>query len=122
MRKKLLRTIWWLFGAAIVTILCNYVIEARKRITGKGRCNWIAVSNHRHASYMAKFCYLTYDTVLVRLYDEEQKRLLAERVFFESDRPNFYWKSGALGYGGETYGGVIALPPTVLDRWRTRLP
>jgi hypothetical protein len=120
--NRLLRLFCWIVGLAIIVCLCNYAVEARKRVAKTESCNWNAVPNHRRAPFSAKFCYLNYDTILLKLYDEEQKRLLAERVFFENDRPDFYWKSDALGYGSETYGGVIALPPTTLDRWRAKLP
>lgn len=59
---------------------------------------------------------------MLRLYDKEGKMLLAERMFDYPTLPRIYWKSDKLGYQTFGGGGEISLPPSALDRWRTRLP
>ena len=72
--------------------------------------------------YVARYCYLTKDTVLLRLYAANADQVLAERMFFHLDRPTFYWEPDEFGYATSPDGGVISLPPTLLDRLRARLP
>jgi len=43
-------------------------------------------------------------------------------MFFHLDRPTFYWEPDEFGYATSPDGGVISLPPTLLDRLRARLP
>lgn len=71
--------------------------------------------------YLARYCYLSKDTVLLRLYGANGEQLLAERMFFELDFLRLYWRSDTLNYDTET-GGSIPLPPTILDRFRAKLP
>ena len=62
------------------------------------------------------------DTVLLKLYAANAGQVLAERMFFHLDRPTFYWEPDEFGYATSPDGGVISLPPTLLDRLRARLP
>lgn len=85
-------------------------------------CVWKAVPNPHSQPYEVHFCYLTKDTVVVRIHDLSGKHLLAERTFYELDRPRFYWRSEAFGYSNERYGGLISIPPALIDRLRAKLP
>jgi hypothetical protein len=86
-------------------------------------CNWNAVENPDRAPYSARFCYLTKDTVLLRLYDVKGEQLLAERTFINIDRPNFVFDREELIYDTSSRDdGKILLPPNIVDQWLARLP
>ncbi|RQV78274.1 hypothetical protein [Burkholderia anthina] len=74
-------------------------------------------------SYLARYCYFR-NTIVLRLYDKEGKRLLAERTYRDtSGLPvSLYWKEHALMYAEEQELGGISLPPTFLDRAMAQLP
>jgi hypothetical protein len=112
--------IWFtLFIAAIY--FCSYAFDVHKRQTRGATCVWKAVPNPDNSPYQARYCYLTKDTGLLRLYDVKGKQLLAERMYFNLDLPRLYWSPDALSYDTST-GESIPLPPTLLDRLRARLP
>ena len=111
----------WIAAFSVFLYLCGYAFDVNKRTTRVQGCRWNLVDDPTAKPYSARWCKLTKDTVLLRLYDTNGL-LLAERMFFELDRPNFYWKDDALGYSTPPDGGVITLPPTVLDRLRAKLP
>lgn len=113
----------WLAAFAALVFLCRYLSDAHTRATRAPDCRWNAVPNPNNTPYSARFCYLDKETVLLRVYDTKGQALLAERSFFELDRPRFHWESNALGYNDRNYdGGEIALPPTLLERLRVKLP
>jgi hypothetical protein len=117
-----LRWTIWLITFTGVVYVCGYAFDVRTRLTRLERCQWTLVSSPDARPYIARYCLLDKETALLRLYDAKGQRVLAERMFFELDRPNFYWKDDALGYSTPPDGGVISLPPTVLDRLRAKLP
>ena len=101
----------------------DYLLDARLRARTIPQCHWTNDSPLPDPfPYLARWCFLTKDVVMLRLYDEQGKTLLAERMFSYSDFPRIYWKSTKLGYQTLTSDDEIALPPSRLDRWRTRLP
>lgn len=121
--QVLLRCSLWLAAFAALVYLCSYLSDTRARATKAPGCEWNAVPNPHNAPYLARFCYLDKETVLLRVYDAEGQSLLAERSIFELDRPRFHWELNALGYNDRNYdGGEIALPPTLLERLRAKLP
>lgn len=113
----------WIAALVALVYLCNYLVDARLRMTKAPGCKWNTVPNSTKPSYSARFCYLTKDRALLRLDDAAGLHLLAERDFFEMDYPHFYWEADALVYNDRNYdGGEIALPPTLIDRLRANLP
>lgn len=112
----------WTASLSAFLYLCGYAVDVHERKTKEPACQWIAVPSRDAVPYAARYCYLNKETVLLRLYAAGGRQVLAERMFFELDQPNFYWKADALGYSTLSDGGFIALPPTVLDRLRARLP
>jgi len=58
----------------------------------------------------------------VEVQYETGEKLLAERMFDYPDIPRFYWRREKLGFDAWLDPASIALPPTLLDRWRTRWP
>ena len=92
------------------------------RLARVPNCQWDAVPNPDNAPYSARWCKLAKDTVLLRLYDAKEQHLLAERSFFQMDHPNFYWRADAFGYDTRPDGGLIWLPPSLIDRLRAKLP
>jgi hypothetical protein len=101
--------------------LTNYAVDANLRMSAEPGCQWNHISNPNGFPYQVRFCYLNKETVSLRLYDAQGHRLLAERTFFELDRPLIYWESDALGYDVSN-GQKIALPPTYIDRLRALMP
>jgi hypothetical protein len=96
----------------------------RRRQSADVRRTWLPVESHSQServSYQVRFCYLNKETVSLRLYDAGGKQVLAERTYFELDRPLIFWESDALGYDVSN-GQKIALPPTRLDRLRALMP
>jgi hypothetical protein len=108
----------YLLALVIFICLCNYLLDAYERHTRTPNCKWHAVDNPEHLPYSARFCYLTADTVILRLHDLQETQLLAERTFFELDRPNIVWSDRGLIYDG----GVIQVPPSLIERFRALLP
>jgi hypothetical protein len=112
-----------LFALAAFVGACSYVLDAHQRTTRLSGCNWNVVENPDRAPYSARFCYLTKDTVLLRLYDVKGKQLLAERTFINIDHPNFVFDREELIYDTSSRdGGKILLPPNIVDQWLARLP
>lgn len=105
-----------------VAYAVGYMLDVRIRQVNVPNCRWNLVPKTSDVPYLAYFCYVARDTVLLRLYDISNQHLLAERMFFNLDRPNFYWENDAFGYDTAPDGGVVTLPPTVLDRLLARLP
>ena len=84
-------------------------------------CKWNLVPDTLETLYVARFCYLTRDTVLLRIHDSQGQRLLAERTYLNLGLARFHWTPGELNYDTST-GESISLPPSRLDGWRARLP
>jgi hypothetical protein len=112
----------WIAALTVFLYLCGYAFDVHKRTTKVLSCRWNTVPNPTAKPYTARWCKLTKDTVLLRLYAANADQVLAERMFFHLDRPTFYWEAGEFGYATSPDGGVISLPPTLLDRLRARLP
>lgn len=112
----------WLTIVIAALYLWGYAFDVHKRTTREPACQWIEVPNRDAMPYAARWCKLTKDTVLLRLYAANADQVLAERMFFHLDRPTFCWEAGEFGYATSPDGGVISLPPTLLDRVRARLP
>jgi hypothetical protein len=112
----------WL-GAFIAFIcLCSYVIDAHMRATRTSSCEWIVVPNPDDVPYFARWCKLTKDTVLLRLYDAKEQHLLAERTYFQLDRPNLGWAPNYFWYDSYPDDAFIELPPSIFERLRAKLP
>ncbi|WP_304303681.1 hypothetical protein [Pseudacidovorax intermedius] len=113
---------WLLLGTLLIETV-DYVFDARLRAHTVPKCRWTDNSPAPDPfPYLARWCFLTKEVVMLRLYDKEGRTLLAERMFDYPDFPRIYWKSKKLGYQTLTGDDEIALPPSKLDLWRTRLP
>ncbi len=108
--------------SSIFFYLCGYAFDVHERRTKEPACQWMDVPSRDAVPYVARWCKMDKETVLLRLHAANTDQVLAERMFFELDWPNFYWKANAFGYSTLPNGGVIPLPPTPLDRLRARLP
>ncbi|AOJ32920.1 hypothetical protein [Burkholderia metallica] len=124
----------WIFirrafvSAAVVTVLgfgWSYWKDVQLRAICDSRTQKIERSPH--GGYWARYCYFG-DTIVLRLYDREGERLVAERTYRDGSRipVELHWAKEALMYPqglefGETFG-EISLPPTLLDRMMARLP
>lgn len=73
--------------------------------------------------YVAKYCYFR-DTIILRLYGNDDTRLLAERTYRDTSGVlvSLTWTRNALTYPEGDNLEAIKLPPTLYDRILTRLP
>lgn len=120
--RALVRCACWLTTLVVLVYLCRYVIDAHKRTTKTPGCHWNAVPNPGNLPYSASFCYLNKETVLLRLYDQSGKKLLAERTYFHLDRPFVLLKKNELIFDTYPDDAFIALPPSLFERLRAKLP
>lgn len=121
--RSLTKAAIWLSTCAVLVAMIDYVADARMRARMVPQCRWNDVRPTREAMpYLARWCIVERDVVILRLYDEAGGTLLAERMFDYPDVPRIYWELDELGYRTFTDWGAIGLPPSTLDRWRTRLP
>lgn len=118
----LLRCIVW--GALIAVVMClfKYVRDARMRMAKTPDCKWHVDPHPDHKPYVARYCFLTKETVLLRLNGAQARRLLAQRAFPNSDWLHFLWMADGLAYDAYRGGDSIELPSSLLDGLRTRLP
>lgn len=121
LRRSLGKAALWIGAFSTTIFLLDYSLDISKRVAREPACIWDLVENPRHISYVARWCKLTKDTTLLRLYDPKEETLLAERMFFELDASLFWWTVDELGYDIQREY-VIKLPPTWIDRFRTKLP
>ena len=117
-----LRIIYWVTVFVGSIFLCVYLSDAHMRSTGAPNCSWSEVANAKNAPYSARFCYLNKEVVLLRLYDASATELLAERTYLQLDRPFISWDSDRLWYDTYPDGSFIALPPSLFERLRAKLP
>ncbi len=120
--RALVRCACWLAVLVAFAHLCSYVIDARTRATRAPNCHWNDVPNPDSAIYSARWCKLTKDTVLLRLYDITAQHLLAERTYFHLDRPFVAFAPDKLIFNTYPEGSFITLPPTLFERLRAKLP
>ncbi|AOI58771.1 hypothetical protein [Burkholderia diffusa] len=73
--------------------------------------------------YVAKYCYFR-DTIILRLYGNDNTRLLAERTYRDTSGVlvGVTWTQNALTYPEGDNLETIKLPPSVYDRMLTLLP
>lgn len=137
-------------GAPIAVVMClfKYVRDACMRMANTPDCKWHVVSHPDHKPYVTRYCFLTKETVLLRLYGVQARHLLAERAFPNSDWRHFLWTADGLAYDAYPDGDSIerllpardpnvggahdriwygtypedAYPPTLLDRLHAKLP
>lgn len=122
LRKVIVRFACCLAALVAFVYLCNYVSDARTRATKAPDCVWDPIPNPESEPYTAYYCVLSKGTILLRLYDITEQHLLAERTFSHADWPNFFWKPMGLGYDAYPDGDLIALPPSLFERLRAKLP
>jgi len=115
-------------SAAVVAVL-GFGWSYWKDVQLRATCDSLKPKIERspHDGYWARYCYFG-DTIVLRLYDSEGERLVAERTYRDGSRipVELHWAKEALMYPhglefGETLG-EISLPPTFLDRMMARLP
>ena len=129
--KPLLRWIFWIAALVALVYLCNYLVDARLRMTKAPYCTWNTVPNSTKPSYSARFCYLLKNRAPLRLdggtflvqVHHGVDGLVVERTYLYPDLANVYWEINGLGYVGDNgSGGFIDIPPTLIDRLRAKLP
>jgi len=120
--RTLVRCACWLAALLALVYLCSYVIDARTRATRAPDCQWNTAPNPDDAPYSARWCKLTKDTVLLRLYDSKEQHLLVERAYFHLDRPFVFLKRNELIFDTYPDDAFIALPPSLFERLRAKLP
>ncbi|MFM0731562.1 hypothetical protein PQQ52_13850 [Paraburkholderia sediminicola] len=99
----------------------NYLLDVRQR---SHAATWHNVPPGADARYTASYSYLWNDKILLRLYDAQSRKLLAERTYFNLDTANLVWTDHSLIYDTSANGdaGEISLPPSLLDNLRAKLP
>ncbi|WP_219210663.1 hypothetical protein [Variovorax boronicumulans] len=65
---------------------------------------------------------MTNDTVWIQLHDADGQKMLADRTYFQLGTPNVGWAQDRIWYDTYPEDAYIALPPTLLDRLRAKLP
>lgn len=120
--QVVLRGTYWLAALFSTVVLCIYLRDAHMRSVGAPNCSWNFIASAEGVQYSARFCYLNKKTVLLRLYDSSATELLAERTYLQLDRPFISWDSDRLWYDTYPEGSFIALPPSLFERLRARLP
>jgi hypothetical protein len=115
------RIVLWIGTLSLVVLLLDYSLDVSKRLSLEPTCIWDAVDTPKKLPYVVRYCHLTKDTVVLRIYDAKEKELLAERMYFEQDMARIYWVPRGLLYDS-SMSGVIPLPPTFIDRLRAKLP
>lgn len=112
----------WIGVLGMVVLLIDYSLDVSKRLSMEPACIWDPVDNPDHVPYVARYCILARNTILFRLYDASGKQLLAERTYFQMDRPNISWAPGKIWYDTASDDMYVRLPPTMLDFLRAKLP
>lgn len=115
------RVILWIAVFGVVIYLIDYSLDVGERLSLEPACRWNLIENPSKEPYVARSCYLTKDTVILRLYDLKEENLLAERVYSEPNVVLVAWTPNELLYRN-SMGDEILLPPTLIDRLRAKLP
>jgi hypothetical protein len=106
--------------AVVLGFIANYALDVRLR-SHTGSCR----SEHSDIEgqpYTATYCLLWNDNVLLRLYDTNTEKLLAERTYYYLDFPKLTWTKDSLIYDTSSENGEIRFPPTLIDRLRAKFP
>lgn len=118
---SLSRIIFWISALTGVVLLIDYSLDVSKRRSRGPGCVWSLVEKEKIFPYAARYCHLTKDTAILRLYDANGDVLLAERMYFESNYVKVNWIGDRLIYSNSEFD-FISLPPTFIDRLRAKLP
>ncbi|VWC12502.1 hypothetical protein BLA13014_05290 [Burkholderia aenigmatica] len=112
---------------ALIGVLMPYAwrSDIRRKTYDLNQCH-TEQSRLSEDSYTATYCYGPGENVVLRLYRTNNMGLVAERLFtFPRDEPvRLTWDRDAIVYDtAATDGeGMIALPPSLSDRWLAMLP
>ena len=92
-----------------------------------GEHDWLIENSTEDGGlYFAKYAYVGQGWIFLRIYRKGDERVLAERLYLYLDKAKFYWSKDLVVYdtaGGDIpHDGVVALPPTRLDRLLTYIP
>ena len=129
-----IRCVKWLIVFAAVIQLCIYANDVHTRMIKGSTCQWhpvkdrFALPDDPPPPYSARYCYVEKYTILLQLFDADDRHLLAERMYRYLDAGSFFWDTDEQGraksliYDTSDDGGEIAVPPTLLDRLRAKLP
>jgi hypothetical protein len=115
------RVILWIAVFGVVIYLIDYSLDVSERLSLEPACRWNLIENPSKEPYVARSCYLTKDTVILRLYDLKEENLLAERVYSEPNVVLVAWTPSELLYRNSMGDGIL-LPPILIDRLRAKLP
>lgn len=121
LRKALVRCAIWLSALVALVYLCSYVIDALKRSIRAPDCQWNTVPNPDSAPYSARYCWLSKQEILLRLHGGAG-HLIAERTYPYSNIPFFVWSPDKLIFDTYPDDAFIALPPSLFERLRAKLP
>lgn len=105
----------------MVSFSLDCSLHVSKRVSRGSACEWNLVENPENFPYVARYCHPTKDTMILKLYDADEKNLLAARMYFEQDMARIYWIPNEFLYD-TGMGGSIPLPPTFIDRVSAKLP
>lgn len=99
----------------------NYMLDVRQRSHAS---TWHSAQSDMDRRYIARYAYLWNDKVLLRVYDTETNRLLAERTYYYLGAADLLWTDHSLIYDTSAEGsdGEIILPPSLYDRITAQLP
>lgn len=120
-RKMFFRLCVLLIAILMLVSSGRYLIDARLRHAAVPSCEWHSVPKPATVSYRARYCWLSKEALLLRLYDEDDQ-LVAERAYRHFDLPRFFWNAQGLRYVPDEGEDLIEIPPTFLDRLRARFP
>lgn len=121
-KRILLQGVKWTVAASVFSTACVYLNDAYLRVTRSPACRWNSVPAPNGSPYSARYCFLHKQTVLFRLYDSNGATLLAERDSLQLDLPFISWDAGRIWYDTSPDDSFVALPPTLFDRLRAKLP
>jgi hypothetical protein len=135
--RLLYRWIKRLIVAAIFIQFCIYANDVHTRWTKNDTCDWSPVKGRflepdPSPPYVVRYCYVGNDQIWLQLYDASGRTLLAERMYYDTEKGSFFWSTKPNDGGVEslmytaTYSDSnyreVAIPPTIIDRFLAALP
>jgi hypothetical protein len=126
-----------LIFTVVLLQVCVYLNDVHTRWSQGDKCRWSHVKDrdgelYPRPPYVARYCLMKNSQTWLQLYDASGRDLLAERMYFDSDRGSFFWavrpNNGGIhslmyqSSSSDSGYGAIAIPPTRLDRLLAALP
>jgi hypothetical protein len=122
LKKAMKRILVWAALLLVVGSALKYQADVRTRMGANAFKE--SVSSTDGGLYTARYAYLGGEEFLLRVYRTADMALLAERTYPEPDAVDLLWTKEKLIYDTSAFDGkgYIALPPTLLDGIRAKLP